>query len=58
MCYSRRKSTQFCNIYIANVGLFTVQSIIIILFNISCSPHSCVRARTPLQTNKLPVRQE
>ena len=49
MCYSRRKSTQFCNIYIANVGLFTVQSKIIILFNISCSPHSCVRARTPLQ---------
>ena len=23
MCYSRRKSTQFCNIYIANIGLFT-----------------------------------
>ena len=30
MCYSRRKSTQFCNIYIANIGLFTVQTIIII----------------------------
>jgi hypothetical protein len=33
MCYSRRKSTQFCNIYIANIGLFTVQTIIIIIFN-------------------------
>ena len=45
MCYSRRKSTQFCNIYIANIGLFTVQTIIIIIFNIRYSQHSCVRTR-------------
>ena len=49
MCYSRRKSTQFCNIYIANIGLFTVQTIIIIIFNIRYSQHSCVRTRAPLQ---------
>ena len=54
MCYSRRKSTQFCNIYIANIGLFTVQTIIIIIFNIIIfnirySQHSCVRTRAPLQ---------
>ena len=49
MCYSRRKSTQFCNIYIANIGLFTVQTLIIIIFNIRYSQHSCVRTRAPLQ---------
>ena len=32
MCYSRRKSTQFCNIYIANIGLFTVQTIITVSY--------------------------
>lgn len=57
MCYSRRKSTQFCNIYIANIGLFTVQTIIIIIFNIRYSQHSCVRTRAPLH-KQLPVRQE
>lgn len=57
MCYSRRKSTQFCNIYIANIGLFTVQTIIIIIFNIRYSQHSCVRTRA-LCNKQLPVRQE
>lgn len=54
MCYSRRKSTQFCNIYIANIGLFTVQTIIIIIFNIRYSQHSCVRTRAPSATNNYP----
>ena len=55
MCYSRRKSTQFCNIYIANIGLFTVQTIIIIIFNIRYSQHSCVRTRAPLQLSLIHI---
>ena len=58
MCYSRRKSTQFCNIYIANIGLFTVQTIIIIIFNIRYSQHSCVRTRAPLQQTRLYKRHK
>lgn len=57
MCYSRRKSTQFCNIYIANIGLFTVQTIIIIIFNIGI-PSIHVYAHVPLCNKQLPVRQE
>ena len=49
MCYSRRKRTQFSNIYIANIGLFTVQTIIIIIVNIRYSQHSCVRTRAARQ---------
>ena len=33
MCYSRRKSTQFCNINIAIRGIFVFQTAIIIIFN-------------------------
>ena len=33
MCYSRRKSTQFCNINIAIRGIFVAQTAIIIIFN-------------------------
>lgn len=35
MCYSRRKSTQFCNINIAIRGIFVFQTAIIIIFNTS-----------------------
>ena len=33
MCYSRRKSTQFCNINIAIRGIFMPRTTIIIIFN-------------------------
>ena len=49
MCYSRRKSTQFCNINIAIRGIFMPRTTIIIIFNIRYSQHLCVRTRAPLQ---------
>ena len=35
MCYSRRKSTQYCNINIAIRGIFYPELAIIIIFNTS-----------------------
>lgn len=54
MCYSRCKSTQFCNINIANIALFTAQTIIIIIFNIRYVRHSCVRTHASSVTNNYP----